>query len=113
MAFDGTDIQIDVVQHSTNRLGHGHQTMNDQTHSQYNQNHAMAQTTFAGKVQHAQLSSSETINQRHRSEIMPMRESFEDDLRLSTNTFSETQETVANHVAQPASGIGAQINPTV
>ncbi len=113
MAFDGTDIQLDVVQHGTNQLGHGHQTMNEQTHTQYNRNYSAAQTTFAGRVQQASLASSETVNQRHRSQIMPARETFENDLRLSTNTFGEAQETAANYVAQPASGIGAQINPSV
>jgi len=111
MAYDGADIQLDAVQHSTNLIGHGHQTMNDQTLSQYNKNYSMGQTTFAGKVQQAALGTSETVNLRHKSEIMPMRESFEDGLRTGTNTYYEAQETATNLVSQPAGGIGAQINP--
>jgi hypothetical protein len=111
MAYDGADIQIDSVQHTTNLIGHGHQTMNDQTQSQYNRNYAMGQTTFAGRVQQAALGSTDTINARHRSEIMPRREDFESSLHQTTNTYSGAQDSAASVVAQPAGGIGAQINP--
>lgn len=111
MTYDGADIQLDAVQHSTNLIGHGHQTMNDQTQSQFTRNTSMSETTFAGRVRQASLSSSETINQRHRSEIMPRRESFEDNLHTTTNTYSGAQDSAVNVMAQPGSGIGAQINP--
>jgi hypothetical protein len=111
MAYDGADIQIDAVQHTTNLIGHGHQSMNDQTQTQYNRNYSMGQTTFAGRVQQAALGSSENINARHRSEIVPRRESFEDSLRSTTNTYAGAQDSAASVVAQPGGGIAAQINP--
>jgi len=111
MAFDGTDIDIDGVQHTTNQIGHGHQTMNDQAHSQYNRSVSMGQTTFAGRVGQAQLGSTDMINSNHSSQIVPMREMAVDGLRMVTATNQEASATATSQLSQPASGIGALINP--
>lgn len=111
MAFDGADLKFDLMQHGTNLLSDGYQTRDGQTQAQYNRAYSSAQTTFAGRVQQAQFQSSDTINQRHRGQIMPEREAHTDNLRLTTNTFGDAQETAVGQLSQPASGIGAQINP--
>lgn len=111
MAFDGADIQIDQVQQTTNLIGNAHQTRNDQTHTHYARSTSMGETTFAGAVGQAARGSTETINSRHRAEIMPRGEQFEENLRLTTNTYTTAEGDAAGTLSRPGSGIGALINP--
>lgn len=111
MSFDGTDIDLDGVQHATNLIGHGHQTMNDAAHSQFNRGYEMSQTTFAGKSMHAALGSIELIDSNHRSDLMPMREGAVDSLRQATVIHHQAQGTVSTELSRPGGDIGNLINP--
>lgn len=111
MRFDGTDIDLDGVLHSTNLIGHGHETMNDQTARQFNANRLTGESAYAGRVGQAEMQTADLINSNHTSTIMPMREMAVDSLRRVTHINQDAQEVAASGLSQPAGGIGALINP--
>lgn len=111
MTFDGVDIKLDAVLHSTNLISHGRQAMNDQETSEFNKNCAVGPNIFGGNVLQASASTNEVINSRHRTAHVPVHDEFEHGLRTAVNINAAAQDEAVVAMSQPASGIGQLINP--
>ena len=76
----------------TNRMRAGHQDMTDLRSTQYTQNTAAGESTYAGSVQRAFLDTGDGMNQNYLSRITPAHQTIDDNWQSTTNWMGAGQD---------------------